>query len=131
MEKSYPSTKIISIRIPEDELQQVDADARAAGMKRNDYIRNRLKFSNAFVDAESLLLNSDTLRQLEVAQSAYIQFLSRMLDSVEEHPRDQQVAEIYAIATGEIARAKELWELLFRSERRTERLLRKCQRGID
>lgn len=129
--KMTVSTKVISIRFPEDELQQVDADAKATGMRRNDYVRARLKHSSAFVDAEKLTQLAEVLRQLQLAQSAYVKALSRMLDLVEEHPEDQQVAEIYTIATGEIARAKELMEMLFRSERRTVRLLRKFQRETD
>lgn len=129
--KKCSSTKVVSIRFPVDELQQIDADAKAAGMRRNDYVRARLAHSNAFVKAEQLTQLADELHQLVVAQSSYIRVLSRKLDLVKEHPKDQQVSEIYAIVTGEIARAEELMVLLFRSGRRAVRLLRKFQRETD
>lgn len=120
----------ICIRVSAEELDRINKDAEDQGLSRSDYIRACLKPSPTLKDAENLSRLADTLRQLQVVQSAYIQTLDRMLDLAEEQGGGSRVDELRSIAVGEQQRAAELMELLFRAERRCVGLLRKLKRDI-
>lgn len=127
-DKAKEQTRYLTIRVSPEELERINSDAKSQGLSRSGYIRCLLRPSPALKHAENLVRLVETLRQLQTAQSAYIHTLSRMLDLVEEHRKDQRVAEIESIVKGEIARADELMELLFKAERRAVRTLRSIQR---
>lgn len=130
MDESSQQGKYISIRIPADELERVDAAAGARGLNRSDYVRSCLKTAPALSSNDELGRMVELLRQLQIGQSAYAQALSRALDLLGEQGGDDTSDEsLRATVMTEMARGAELQELLFKAERRTVRLLRQLDRG--
>lgn len=130
MDEKRQQGKYISIRIPADELERVDAAARARGLNRSDYVRSCLKATPALGSKDELRQTVGLLRQLQTGLSAYCLALSRALDLLREQGADgSDDGSLQAAVVAEMARGAELQELLFKTERRTVRLLQQLDRA--
>lgn len=119
-----PDTKVLSVRVPASEVSQIDADARDAGMNRNDFMRMRIRGESTFMEADKIIQLIDVLRQLERMMDAYLSILERLVENHEE----TNGKEALNLVSDEIKRARELMELLFKAQRQAVWTLRRIRR---
>lgn len=121
-------TKVISARIPVEEACRIDELAQTAGLSRNDFIRMRLKAESLFIDIEELLQLIEALRQVEKALDSYLSQLERLLDAVEDIEYRE---ETVSLIIDEIANAKALMSLVFKSQKQTARVIRAIRQKVE
>lgn len=125
-ERNTPSvdTKVLSVRVPASEVSRIDADARDAGMNRNDFMRMRIRGESTFVEADKIIQLIDVLRQLERMMDAYLSILERLVEN-HEGTNGKETTELIL---DEMKRAHELMELLFKAQRQAVWTLRHIRR---
>lgn len=125
MEHKKPQEETVYISITPSELSQVEADARARGLSRDDYIRQCL-MSKPIEDGagEELRQMNDHLRLLQVALSSDMQALTHYLDLLEKMgPDGFEDEDLMDVIRFEITRTPELTDLLFSAEREVTSLV--------
>lgn len=119
-----PGTKIVSIRMSDEEVARIDALAETVNLTRADYVRTCLKKGEAIGDAEEIAQLIDVLRQLERMMDAYLSILERLVEN-HEGTNGKETAEL---VLDEMKRAHELMELLFKTQRQAVWTLRHIRR---
>ncbi|MBR3690868.1 MAG: ribbon-helix-helix protein, CopG family, partial [Eggerthellaceae bacterium] len=119
-----PDTKVLSVRVPASEVSRIDADAKDAGMNRNDFMRMRIRGESTFMEADKIIQLIDVLRQLERMMDAYLSILERLVENHEE----TNGKESFNLVLDEMKRARELMELLFKAQRQAVWTLRHIRR---
>ena len=119
-------TKVLSVRVPVGEMQQIDADAKAAGMNRNDFIRMKVKQESAFADAEKIGELVDALRQLTLMMDTYLGILKRLVESFPNDEGEKEMQLVFA----EIERADDMMRLLLKTQEQTVKALRGMHRDL-
>ncbi len=117
---SAAETKVLSVRVPACEAAQIDADAKAAGMNRNDFIRMKVREKSAFAKAGKVTELIDVLRQLTIMLDAYLGILERLVKRSEGEPGREDIAPVLA----EIDRAQDMMKLSLKAQRQAVRVLR-------
>ena len=123
-----PGTKMVSIRMSNEEVARIDAIAETVNLTRADYIRIRLKNEEAIGGVEKIAQLIDVLRQLERMMDVYLSILERLVENHEGTNGKEVIDDIL----GEMKRGRELMELLFKAQRQavwTLRHIRRERRG--
>lgn len=113
-------TKVLSVRVPAREVEQIDADAKAAGMNRNDFVRMKVREKSTFAKAESVIQLIEALRQLTIMFDTYLSILERFERSLGANIGRDELAPLLA----EIEQAKEMLKLTLKIQRQAVRVLR-------
>ena len=119
-------TKVLSVRVPVEEMQRIDADAKAAGMNRNDFIRMKVRQESTFADAASINNFIDVLRQLTLMMDAYLGILERLVGSLRESGGEEGLR----LALAEIERADSMMRLILKTQREAAKVLRGARRDV-
>ena len=113
-------TKVLSVRVPIAEAERIDADARAAGMNRNDFIRMKVGEKCTFARSEKLTELIGVLRQLTIMFDTYLGILERYVKSLEGKVGDDDLIPVLA----EIDRAQDMMKLALKVQKQAVRVLR-------
>lgn len=113
-------SRVLSVRVPVQEAIQIDADAKAAGMNRNDFIRMKVRERSTFAKAEKIIELIDVLRQLTIMLDTYLSLLERLVSSPKE---DERGKELILVAS-EVEQAQEMMKLMLKAQRQAVRVLR-------
>lgn len=125
--QAKPDTKVLSVRLPAEEAERVDALAQTTGLSRNDYIRMRLKAESTFVDTDELMQLIDALRQVERALDSYLSQLEKLLTVAD----DELSEEMIELIIEEIANAEALMNLIFKIQKQATRVIRVIRQKVD
>ena len=109
-------TKVLSVRVPVAEAERIDADAKAAGMNRNDFIRMKSTFAKAEKVSELI----GVLRQLTIMFDTYLGILERLAKGHEGKAGSEALAPVLA----EIDRAQNMMKLALKAQKQAVRVLR-------
>ena len=121
-------TKMVSIRMSDEEVARIDAIAQSVSLTRADYIRVRLKSEEAIDGVEKIAQLIGVLRQLERMMDTYLSILERLVEN-HEGTNGKEGGD-YVL--DEMKRSRELMELLFKAQRQavwTLRHIRRERRG--
>ena len=124
--KRNTDTKVLSVRLSTQEAVTVDEDARAAGLKRNDYIRLRLLTRELFEDVRKLDDLISALRQIERTYDRYLTTLEGILSSCDGSVSASSIKRIEE----EIDRADALMELSFKAQQQAVKILKRLRRSV-
>ena len=115
-----PDSKVLSIRVSVHEVRQIDADAKAAGMSRSDFMRMKIGEKSTFAKAKKVTDLTDALRQLTIMLDTYLSILDRLVRNHEGKNGSEELAPVLA----EIERAQSLMKLTVKAQRQAVRILR-------
>ncbi|MBR5260484.1 MAG: hypothetical protein IKV48_08490 [Eggerthellaceae bacterium] len=113
-------SRVLSVRVPVQEAIQIDADAKAAGMNRNDFIRMKVRERSTFAKAEKIIELIDVLRQLTIMLDTYLSLLERLVSSPKEAERGKELI----LVASEVEQAQEMMKLMLKAQRQAVRVLR-------
>ena len=113
-------SKVLSIRFSVHEANQIDADAKAAGMSRSDFVRMKVGERSTFAKAEKITDLTDALRQLAIMLDTYLSILERLVRNHEGKNGSGELAPVLA----EIERAQSMMKLMVKTQRQAVRILR-------
>lgn len=113
-------SKVLSVRMPIHEVRQIDADAKAAGMNRNDFIRMKVRDRSAFAKAEKVTELADALRQLTIMLDTYLSILDCLVGNLEGKDGNAGLTPVFS----EIERAQGMMKLMLKTQRQAIRILR-------
>ena len=113
-------TKVLSVRVPVAEAERIDADAKAAGMNRNDFIRMKVREKSTFAKAEKVSELIGVLRQLTIMFDTYLGILERLAKGHEGKAGSEALAPVLA----EIDRAQNMMKLALKAQKQAVRVLR-------
>ena len=117
-------TKVFSVRLPAVEADRIDAQAKASGLNRNDYLRLRLTSQKALPDIRKLDDVIAALRHIEALQDRYLSILEHVLSQLPAQP------DTAATIKAEIDRAQDLMFLTLKAQKEAARILKRIRRKI-
>lgn len=117
-------TKVFSVRLPAVEADRIDAQAKASGLNRNDYLRLRLTSQKALPDIRKLDDVIAALRHIEALQDRYLSILEHVLSQLSAQP------DTAATIKAEIDRAQDLMFLTLKAQKEAARILKRIRRKI-
>jgi len=113
-------TKILSVRLPIEEAEQVDAMAKAAGLRRNDFIRLCLKENAMLVEPRKMGVLIERLRSLERLLEEHSE---RLEDLMTDARRNGWSEEALRAVERHMRQGERLMEELYKAQRKAVQVL--------